>query len=138
MARDDNTGEIVALHCTYDPETKGGQAPDKRKVRGTIHWVSAPHALEVEVRLYEYLFTVEKPDEVEDYSSVLNPESLTVLTSCKIESRVADASPGSHYQFERLGYFCVDSHDSKPGGLVFNRTVTLRDSWAKIESRSTG
>ena len=137
VARDENTGEIVALHCTYDPDTKGGQAPDRRKVRGTIHWVSAPHALTVEVRLYDQLFTVEKPDEVEDYRSVLNPESLEVLTSCRIESRLADALPGSHYQFERLGYFCVDNADSKPGAPVFNRTVTLRDSWAKMESRSS-
>ena len=136
--KDEKTGEVVTLHCTYDPETKGGQAPDKRRVRGTIHWVSAPHALEVEVRLYDHLFTVERPDEMEDYRSVLNPESLKVLTSCRIEPRLADAAPGSHYQFERLGYFCVDNRDSKPGALVFNRTVTLRDSWAKIEGRSSG
>ena len=135
VTKDEKTGEIVALHCTYDPETRGGQAPNGRKVRGTIHWVSAPHALEVEVRLYDNLFRTEKPDEADDFRSVLNQESLKVLTSCRIEARLADVTPGSHYQFERLGYFCVDNRDSKPGALVFNRTVTLRDSWAKIESR---
>jgi len=131
--KDESTGEVVTVHCTYDPETKGGQAPDGRKVRGTIHWVSAAHALEAEVRLYDNLFTVERPDEVEDYRTVLNPESLTVLTSCRVESSLVDAAPGQHYQFERVGYFCVDSSDSRPGALVFNRTATLRDSWAKIE-----
>lgn len=133
--KNETTGEIIALHCTYDPETKGGQAPDRRRVRGTIHWVSAQHALGAEIRLYDYLFTDEKPDEVDDYRSVLNPESLQVLSSCRIESRLAHAQPGSHYQFERLGYFCVDTRDSKPGAPVFNRTVTLRDSWAKVENR---
>ena len=136
--RDKKSGEVAALHCTYDPATKGGQSPDGRKVRGTIHWVSAAHALEVEVRLYDHLFTVEKPDEVADYRSVLNPDSLEKLTSCRVEARLADAALGSHYQFERLGYFCVDNRDSKPGAPVFNRTVTLRDSWAKIESRGSG
>lgn len=133
--KNETTGEIIALHCTYDPETKGGQAPDRRRVRGTIHWVSAQHALGAEIRLYDYLFTDEKPDEVDDYRSVLNPESLQVLSSCRIESRLVHAQPGSHYQFERLGYFCVDTRDSKPGAPVFNRTVTLRDSWAKVENR---
>ena len=133
--KNETTGEIMALHCTYDPETKGGQAPDRRRVRGTIHWVSAQHALGAEIRLYDYLFTDEKPDEVDDYRSVLNPESLQVLPSCRIESRLAHAAPGSHYQFERLGYFCVDTRDSKPGAPVFNRTVTLRDSWAKVGNR---
>ena len=133
--KNETTGEIMALHCTYDPETKGGQAPDRRRVRGTIHWVSAQHALGAEIRLYDYLFTDEKPDEVDDYRSVLNPESLQVLPSCRIESRLAQAAPGTHYQFERLGYFCVDTRDSKPGAPVFNRTVTLRDSWAKVENR---
>jgi glutaminyl-tRNA synthetase len=134
--RDERTGNVVAIHCTYDPETKGGQAPDGRRVRGTIHWVSVKHALDVEVRLYEHLFTVERPDDVEDYRSVLNPRSLQVLTSCKVEARLSNAMPGSHYQFERTGYFCVDISDSKPGSLVFNRTVTLRDSWSKIEGRT--
>ncbi len=138
VVKDEQTGKVVALHCTYDPETKNGQAPDGRKVRGTIHWVSAPHALEAEVRLYDHLFAAERPDELEDYRTGLNPNSLTVLTSCRIEPSLADAAPGSHYQFERLGYFCVDSVDSKPGAPVFNQTVTLRDSWAKIESGASG
>ncbi len=138
VVKDDKTGEVVALHCTYDPETRNGQAPDGRKVRGTIHWVSAPHSLEVEVRLYDHLFVAERPDELEDYRTVLNPNSLEVLTSCRIEQSLADAVPGGHYQFERLGYFCVDNVDSKPGALVFNRTVTLRDSWAKIRNGTSG
>ncbi len=138
VAKDEKTGETVALHCTYDPETKSGQAPDGRKVRGTIHWVSAAHALQVEVRLYDHLFAAERPDELEDYRTGLNPDSLEVLTSCRVESSLADAAPGSHYQFERLGYFCVDNVDSKPGAPVFNRTVTLRDSWAKIGSGTRG
>lgn len=133
--KDENTGEILALHCTYDPETRGGQAPDNRRVRGTIHWVSAAHALKAEVRLYNHLFTVEKPEEVENYQAVLNPESVEVLTSCLVEPSVANAPPETHYQFERLGYFCIDRRDSKPGELVFNRTVTLRDTWAKIATR---
>lgn len=135
VERDENTGEIIALHCTYDPETRGGQAPDGRKVRGTIHWVSAAHSMQTEVRLYDHLFTVEKPDEAEDYRLVLNPQSLETLVSCQIESRLINAAPGNQYQFERLGYFCVDSLDSQPGAPVFNRTVTLRDTWAKVESR---
>ena len=135
VMKNEETGEIVALQCTYDPATKGGQAPDGRKVRSTIHWVSAPHALEAEVRLYDHLFTTEVPDEADDYRTVLNPNSLEVLTSARVESHLIDAAPGSHYQFERLGYFCVDSRDSKPGALVFNRTVTLRDPWAKMASR---
>ena len=135
VEKDENTGEVLALHCTYDPETRGGHAPDNRRVRGTIHWVSAPHALKAEVRLYNHLFTVEKPEEVENYQSVLNPESVEILTSCLVEPTVANAPPETHYQFERLGYFCVDRRDSKPGGLVFNRTVTLRDTWAKINTR---
>jgi len=136
--KDEKTGEVFALHCTYDPKTKSGYAPDGRKVRGTIHWVSAPHALEVEVRLYDHLFAAERPDELDDYHTGLNPNSLEVLTSCRVESTLAEAAPGSHYQFERLGYFCVDNVDSKPGAPVFNRTVTLRDSWAKIESGTSG
>jgi glutaminyl-tRNA synthetase len=135
VEKDENTGEVLALHCTYDPETRGGHAPDNRRVRGTIHWVSVPHALKAEVRLYNHLFTVEKPEEVEHYQSVLNPESVEVLTSCVVEPTVANASPETHYQFERLGYFCIDRRDSKPGALVFNRTVTLRDTWAKIDAR---
>ena len=136
VVKDVRTGEIVGLHCTYDPETRGSQAPDGRKVKGTIHWVSAAHSLEAEVRLYDHLFTTEKPDDTgdgPDYTSSLNPNSLETLTSCRVEPSLAEAQPGSTYQFERQGYFCVDAVDSSPGALVFNRTVSLRDSWAKIE-----
>ena len=122
---------MVELRCTYDPDTRGGQAPDGRKVRGTVHWVSAPHSLEAEVRLYEHLFTVASPGD--DYTADLNPDSLVRLTSCRVEPGLAGAPPGAHYQFERQGYFCVDSVDSTPDALVFNRTVSLRDTWAKIE-----
>ena len=131
----DETGEVVELRCTYDPETRGGQAPDGRKVRGTIHWLSAPHSLEAEVRLYDHLFSIERPDDPEDGAdpmTYLNPQPLETLTSCRVEPSLADAEPGSRYQFERQGYFCVDSVDSAPGRLVFNRTVPLRDSWARI------
>ena len=131
----DETGEVVELRCTYDPETRGGQAPDGRKVRGTIHWLSAPHSLEAEVRLYDHLFSIERPDDPEDGAdpmTYLNPQPLGTLTSCRVEPSLADAEPGSRYQFERQGYFCVDSVDSAPGRLVFNRTVPLRDSWARI------
>ena len=131
VVKDEATGEVVELHCTYDPQTKGGQAPDGRKVRGTLHWVSAPHSLEAEVRLYEHLFTVANPGD--DYTASLNPSSLVTLASSRVEPRLAGATPGGHYQFERQGYFCVDSVDSAPGKLVFNRTVSLRDTWAKIE-----
>ena len=137
VTKDQKTGEVVALHCTYDPETRGGQAPDGRKVRSTIHWLSAPHSLIAEVRLYDHLFTVKTPDEADNYRTVLNPNSLERLTSARVEAHLSDAAPGSHYQFERLGYFCVDLHDSKPGAPVFNRTVTLRDSWARIERQSS-
>ncbi len=135
VVKDGATGEVTELHCTYDPETRGGQAPDGRKVRGTIHWVSAAHAVDAEVRLYDHLFTVEKPDDAEDYRSALNPNSLEVRTGGKLEPSLADAEPGSRYQFERLGYFCVDSADSQPGALVFNRTVTLRDTWARLRNQ---
>jgi glutaminyl-tRNA synthetase len=133
----DEQGEVVELHCTYDPETHGGWAPDGRKVRGTLHWVSAAHALEAEVRLYDRLFSVENPldvEEGEDFTASLNPNSLETLTSCRIEPSLAGAAPGSIYQFERQGYFCVDP-DSTDGKLVFNRTVSLRDTWAKIEKK---
>ena len=137
MVKDEQTGEAVELHCTYDPETRGGTSPDGRKVKGTIHWVSAAHAHEAEVRLYDRLFTTENPGDVKegaDFESVLNPNSLETLTGY-IEPSLVGAAPGSCYQFERLGYFCVDSKDSSPERMVFNRTVTLRDSWAKIEKR---
>jgi glutaminyl-tRNA synthetase len=131
----DANGRVVELHCTYDPATRGGDAPDGRKVKSTLHWVSAPHAIEAEVRLYEHLFSKENPDDVEkgaDFKSNLNPNSLEVLKSCRAEPSLADAKPLSRYQFERLGYFCVDP-DSRGNRLIFNRTVTLRDEWAKIQ-----
>ena len=131
----DGEGNIVELHCTYDPETLGGSTPDGRKVRGIIHWVSAAHAIQAKVRLYDRLFTIENPAEVENFVDYVNPNSLEVLTECKLEPSLASAAPGSFYQFERQGYFCVDIVDSKPGNLVFNRTVALRDTWAKIQRR---
>ncbi len=135
VVKDEQTGEVVELHCTYDPETRGGWSEDGRKVRGTLHWVSAPHALEAEVRLYDHLFTKENPDDVEegfDFKANLNPDSLEVLASCRVEPSLVGAVPGNRYQFLRHGYFCVDS-DTSAGDLVFNRTVPLRDTWAKIE-----
>lgn len=128
-------GEVVELHCTYDPETRGGWAPDGRKVQGTLHWVSAAHALNVEVRLYDRLFLKPNPLDVEegqDFTVNLNPNSLEVLSGCRVEPSLAGAAPGSRYQFERQGYFCVDP-DSTADKLVFNLTATLRDTWAKIE-----
>jgi glutaminyl-tRNA synthetase len=133
----DATGEIVELRCTYDPATRGGDAPDSRKVKATLHWVSAVHALDVEVRQYDRLFKSEVPDASGDFLDDLNPASLDILRGAKLEPSVAGAPPGTRYQFERLGYFCVDP-DSSPGRLVFNRTVTLKDTWAKIEQRATG
>jgi glutaminyl-tRNA synthetase len=130
----DPAGEIAELRCTYDPATRGGDAPDGRKVKATLHWVSAAHALDVEVRLYDRLFTSETPGAADDYVADLNPRSLEVLKAAKLEPSVAEAVPGTRYQFERLGYFCVDP-DSAPGRLVFNRTVTLKDTWARIEQR---
>ena len=136
VVKDEITGEVVELHCTYDPETRGGFSPDGRKVKATLHWVSAAHALQAEARLYDHLFTVPNPGEVKeggDFTNHINPDSLEVVKPCYVEQSLADAAPGSRYQFERLGYFYVDPVDSKDGGLVFNRTVTLRDTWAKIE-----
>ena len=130
----DKTGEVVELRCTYDPETRGGQAPDGRRVRGTIHWVSAEHAVDAEVRLYDHLFTSERPDDDDDFMTTLNPESLEVVPNAKVEPSLADAVPGEKYQFERIGYFAVDP-DSQPSALVFNRTVTLRSSWKKVAAR---
>jgi len=130
----DDAGEVVELRCRYDPESRGGDAPDGRKVKGTIHWVSARHALRAEVRLYDTLFSEEHPEEGQDFESTVNPESLVVREGCFVESTLAIASPGDSFQFERLGYFCVDP-DSREGALVFNRTVTLRDSWAKAASK---
>ena len=130
----DDAGEVVELRCTYDPETRGGQAPDGRRVRGTIHWVSAEHAVNTEVRLYDHLFTSERPDDDDDFMSTLNPDSIEVVPDAKVEPSLADAVPGEKFQFERTGYFAVDS-DSRPGALVFNRTVTLRDSWKKVAAK---
>ncbi len=133
----DADGNIVELHCTYDPATRGGNTPDGRKVKSTIHWVSAAHAVDAEVRLYDTLFTKEDPNEVEegqDFTANLNPNSLEVLTGCKVEPGLRDVEPGARYQFERMGYFCVDP-DSRQGKPVFNRTIGLKDTWAKIEQR---
>ena len=133
----DAEGNVVEIHCTYDPETRGGYAPDGRKVRGTIHWVSAQHAIEAEVRLYDRLFTVPNPMSAEEgktYLDYLNPNSLQVLTDCKLEPSLGEAAPGERFQFERKGYFIVDP-DSTPERPVFNRTVTLRDTWAKLEKK---
>ena len=132
-------GEVVEVHCTYDPATRGGNAPpDGRKVKSTIHWVSAEHAVDAEVRIYDKLFTKENPTELEEgqnFTDNLNPNSLEVIATAKLEPSLANAAPGSRYQFERLGYFCVDI-DSKPGRPVFNRTVALKDSWARIEKKA--
>ena len=133
--KDENTGEITELHCTYDPETRGGWSKDGRKVMGTLHWVSTSHALEAEIRLHDYLFTVENPLEEAgdmDFKTLFNSQSLETLTSCPVEPGLAQAKPGDRFQFLRQGYFCLD-HDSSAKKLVFNRTVSLRDTWAKIE-----
>jgi glutaminyl-tRNA synthetase len=131
--KDPNTGEVVEVHCTYDPETRSGFAPDGRKVDATIHWVSADLSVRAEVRLYDRLFQVPDPAaQGDDFTKYLNPKSLETLTSCRVEHSLAKAAPGNSYQFERLGYFCVDRIDSTDKALVFNRTVTLRDPWAKI------
>lgn len=132
VVKDPKTGAVVEVHCTYDPATHGGDAPDGRKVKSTIHWVSARHALKAEVRLYEQLFTVENPDVGDNLDSIVNPHSLEKLTECFLEPSLADAQPGDKFQFERNGYFCADL-DSTAKKLVFNRTVTLKDSWAKID-----
>jgi glutaminyl-tRNA synthetase len=135
VVKDEQTGEVVELHCTYDPETRGGWAPDGRKVKATLHWVSAAHAIEAEVRLYDHLFTKADPSDEkdDDFKKFLNPSSLETLTSCHVEPSLKGAYPGSRYQFERLGYFCVDPVDSSEDALVFNRTVTLRNTWGKIK-----
>lgn len=140
VVKDEHTGEIIELRCTYDPATRGGWAPDGRQVKSTIHWVSAAHAVPAEVRLYDTLFRTPTPgadEEGQDWTTELNPASLDVLTTCQVEPSLAEAASGSRYQFERQGYFCVDL-DSRPGAPVFNRTVTLRDTWAKIERGQKG
>jgi glutaminyl-tRNA synthetase len=134
VIKDPATGEVTELRCTYDPATRGGDAPDRRKVKATLHWVSAAHAVDAEVRLYDRLFQVEEPGASRDYRQDLNPNSLEIVRDCKVEPSAAEAPAGTRFQFERIGYFCVDP-DSKPGAPVFNRTVTLKDSWAKIEAR---
>jgi len=141
VVKDKDSGQIVELHCTYDPATRGGWSSDGRDVKGTLHWVSAAHSIPAEVRLYDHLFIKENPNEVEpghDFKDYLNPNSLEILTSCRVEPSLASAKPGSRYQFLRLGYFCLDPVDSVNGLLVFNRTVGLRDSWAKIEKAQGG
>ncbi len=142
VVKDAQTGEIVEVRCTYDPATRGGDAPDGRKVKATLHWVSAPHAFEAEVRLYDYLLNdlpeSEEGRDVSDFKSRINPASLSVLPSCKLEPGLSEAKPGSRYQFERMGYFFADPVDSKPGKPVFNRIVTLRDTWVKIQKQSQG
>ena len=134
VVKDEKTGEITEIHCSYDPLTRGGSSPDGRKVKGTLHWVSAAHALDAEVRLYDRLFTVPDPGAAkdgEDFSSFLNPHSLEIISGAKVEPSLASLSTAEPFQFERLGYFCADNKDSRPNSLVFNRAVTLRDSWAK-------
>jgi glutaminyl-tRNA synthetase len=132
VIKDPDSGEVVELRCTYDPESRGGGTPDGRRVKGTLHWVSAPHAVDGEVRLYDHLFTKEDPDEDSDFKANLNPESLEVIGGCKLEPGLKTVKPGDRFQFLRHGYFCVDP-DSTDDNPVFNRTVSLRDSWAKIE-----
>ena len=130
----DDSGEIIELRCSYDPKTKGGSAPDGRKVRGTIHWVSAQHAVSPEIRLYDRLFLSPEPGSgSDDFKADINPDSLEILTNCKLEPSLVNAKASEHYQFERVGYFNVDPQDSREGSPVFNRTVTLRDTWAKVE-----
>jgi len=131
----DASGEITELHCTYDPATKGGASPDGRKVKGTLHWVSAAHALTAEVRNYDHLFSDEFPSTGDDFLEAINPESLTVLTGAKLEPELARAETGKAVQFERLGYFCAD-RDSTPDAPVFNRTVTLKDTWKKVQAKA--
>jgi glutaminyl-tRNA synthetase len=138
LEKDPKTGEVVEVHCSYDPATRGGNTPDGRKVKSTIHWLSAQHAIEGEVRLYDNLFTKEDPNEMAeggDFTDNLNPKSLETVTNAKLEPSLTGAAPGNRYQFERLGYFCVDL-DSTVERPIFNRTVALRDTWAKIEKKS--
>jgi glutaminyl-tRNA synthetase len=138
VIKDPETGKVVEIHCTYDPKTRGGDSPDGRKVKATLHWVSAQNALNVEVRLYDRLFLAENPESEnsdKDYKELINPHSLEILSNCMVEQSLAKSLPGSIYQFERQGYFCVDKHDSSEDHPVFNRTEKLRDTWAKIESK---
>ena len=141
VVKDETTGEIAEVRCSYDPASRGGSSPDGRRVRGTLHWVSAPQSIGAEVRVYDHLFLKANPDDDSDggdFISALNPDSLTTLTDARLEPRLADAQPGERYQFERRGYFCVDTEDSQPGRPVFNRTVPLRDTWARIQQTQQG
>jgi len=137
VVKDPASGEVVELRCTYDPATRGGDAPDGRKVKATLHWVSAAHAVQGTVRLYDRLFADPMPDDDTDegYRAYLNPNSLETVTGCQLEASLASAQGGDRFQFERVGYFCVDTVDSRPGNLIFNRTIGLRDTWAKIEEK---
>jgi len=135
MMKDEKTGDVTELHCSYDPATLNGPPADGRKVPGVIHWVSAGHAVPAEVRLYDRLFSIENPGSEEDFLKYLNPDSLETLTTCRAEQNLKNAAAGSRFQFERLGYFCVDAKDSTSERLVFNRVVPLRDSWAKIAGK---
>jgi len=140
VVKDDKTGEVRELHCTWDPESRGGKSPDGRKVRGTLHWVSARHAKKAEVRLYDRLFTVPNPmdsKEGQSWEDFINPHSIEIVTDCALEPHLAGIDPGTRVQFERIGYFCADSKDCTKDRLVFNRTVQLRDTWAKIERQQT-
>jgi glutaminyl-tRNA synthetase len=139
VVKDEETGEVIELRCTYDPETRGGNAPDGRKVKATLHWVSADHALQAEVRTYSHLFIKENPADVEegeDFTAHINPDSLEILDNCRVEPSLAEIEPEVVLQFERLGYFCADRHDCTKDSLVFNRTVTLRDTWARLKKKS--
>ena len=131
----DASGEVVELRCSYDPKTRGGDAPDGRKVKGTLHWVSAAHAAQARVRLYDRMFSSVCPEEGDDFRAHITPTSLEQLEDCRVEPSLRGAAVGTTYQFERQGYFCVDSVDSRPDALVFNRAVSLRDSWAKIQQK---
>jgi glutaminyl-tRNA synthetase len=135
VVKDPHSGEVIEVHCTYDPATRGGDAPDGRKVKSTLHWVSAAHAVAAEVRLYDRLFAAEYPDREANFLDALNPNSLEVLQGCQLEPSLSAAPPGTRMQFERQGYFCVDTKLSRPGALVFNRIVGLKDTWARIEKR---
>jgi glutaminyl-tRNA synthetase len=129
---------VIELRCTWDPDSRGGTPKDGRKVKGTLHWVSAEHAVDSEVRLYDRLFSQENPNEGDDFTRFLNPNSLDVVQGCKLEPSLATAQPGQQFQFERLGYFCPDSARHVTGAPVWNRTIELRDSWAKIEEKLRG
>jgi len=137
VVRNPTTGEIEELRCTWDPDSRGGTPKDGRKVKGTLHWVSAEHAVDAEVRLYDRLFSQEDPDAADDFKTTLNPNSLEIVHNCKLEPALRSAKPSEQFQFERLGYFCVDSRDSTPDRQVWNRTIELRDTWAKIEQRGS-